>query len=44
MAAESKDIELATNTAEVDDIAAREAIDDERIKTEQKRTGGALEV
>ncbi|KAF2192733.1 amino acid transporter [Zopfia rhizophila CBS 207.26] len=38
-----KDIELTAQAGEIDDIAAREAIEDERIKTEQQQTGGALE-
>jgi hypothetical protein len=42
---EDKDIEMVRARAgEVDDIAAQEAIEDERVKTEQQQTGGTLEV
>jgi len=39
-----KDLELTTRAGEVDEIAAQEAIDDERKKTEQAHQGGTLEV
>jgi hypothetical protein len=39
-----KDLELTTRAGEVDEIAAQEAIDDERKKTEHAHQGGTLEV
>lgn len=39
-----KDVELTAHTSEVDEIAAQEAIEDERNKTQQNQSGGALEV
>lgn len=42
--AADKDIELTAHAGEVDEIAAQEAIEDERTKTLQNQSGGALEV
>lgn len=42
--ATDKDVELQTRAGEVDEIAAQEAVEDERVKTQQQHTGGALEV
>ena len=42
--ANDKDIELTARAGEVDEIAVQEALEDERIKTEQQHSGGALEV
>ena len=39
-----KDLELTTRAGEVDEIAAQEAIEDERRKTEHAHQGGTLEV
>lgn len=44
MMAVDKDVELTAHTSEVDEIAAQEAIEDERNKTQQNQSGGALEV
>ncbi|KAF2867084.1 amino acid/polyamine transporter I [Massariosphaeria phaeospora] len=38
-----KDIELTTRANEVDEVAAQEAIDDERVKAEKEQAGGALD-
>lgn len=42
--AAGKDIELTARTEEVDEIAAQEAVEDERVKTAQEHSGGTLEV
>jgi hypothetical protein len=39
-----KTFEPLAHISAIDAIAAREAAEDERIKTEQQRAGGALEV
>ncbi|KAF2679390.1 amino acid transporter [Lentithecium fluviatile CBS 122367] len=41
--ANEKDVEATTRAGEVDEIIAHEAIEDERVKTEQQQSGGALE-
>lgn len=39
-----RDLELTTRAGEVDDIAAQEAIEDERAKQQHAHHGGTLEV
>jgi hypothetical protein len=39
-----KAFEALAQTSDTDAIAARELAEDKRIKTEQQRSGGALEV
>ena len=39
-----RDLELTTRAGEADDVAAQEAIDDERAKQQHAHPGGTLEV